>query len=150
VPTPPPPNNAESNHLRTALDEKIGPLVPKQQRREIVARVHRILVSENFSGPMPHPRHLEGYEQILPGSAERILSMAEKAQDHNIAMETLIVRAEIDDQKRGMRYGLAGLLVALALAGYSAFLGRADLAAIFTGTVILGAVTLFVRGRSAD
>lgn len=74
--------------------------------------------------------------------------MAEKAQDHNIAMETSIVAAEIDDQKRGMRFGFTGLLAALGLAGYSAYIGRADLAAIFIGTVILGAITLFVKGRS--
>jgi len=108
-----------------------------------------MLVSENFSGPMPHPKHLQQYEEILPGSAKRMLAMAEKAQEHNASMQKTIVAAEVEDQKRGMVFGFIGLLVALGFAGYSAFLGRADLAAIFVGSVVLGAITLFVKGRSA-
>lgn len=36
---------------------------------------------------MPAPETLAGYESILPGSAERILRMAEKQQDSRIALE---------------------------------------------------------------
>lgn len=34
--------------------------------------------NEQFSGPIAHPKHLREYEDIVPGSAERIISMAEK------------------------------------------------------------------------
>lgn len=34
-----------------------------------------------FSGPLPPPELFEQYEQILPGSANRILEMAEKEQN---------------------------------------------------------------------
>ncbi|MBF0336916.1 MAG: DUF2335 domain-containing protein [Nitrospirae bacterium] len=34
------------------------------------------------SGPLPAPKTLEGYESILPGSAERILAMAENNLKH--------------------------------------------------------------------
>lgn len=51
------PSKAEDG-FKEALDQRIGPLVPQQQRGEIVTRVYRMLASENFSGPVPHPRHL--------------------------------------------------------------------------------------------
>lgn len=35
-----------------------------------------------YSGPIPPPESLEKYEQVVPGSAERILAMAEKEQEH--------------------------------------------------------------------
>jgi uncharacterized membrane protein len=35
-----------------------------------------------FSGPLPPPSVLKGYEEVVRGSAERILVMAEKQQDH--------------------------------------------------------------------
>jgi len=37
-----------------------------------------------FSGPPPPPAMSRGYEEVLPGSAERILRTAEKEQDHRI------------------------------------------------------------------
>ena len=32
----------------------------------------------SFSGPIPHPETLKGYNEIVPGAAERILAMAER------------------------------------------------------------------------
>lgn len=34
--------------------------------------------AQHHSGPLPAPQTLAGYESVLPGSAERILVMAEK------------------------------------------------------------------------
>ena len=46
----------------------------KEQVRQVVAEVIR----SEFSGPIPPPSIIKGYEEILPGSADRILAMAEK------------------------------------------------------------------------
>jgi uncharacterized membrane protein len=42
---------------------------------------------QQWSGPMPAPESLAKYEDIIPGSAERILVMAEKEQGHRHDME---------------------------------------------------------------
>ena len=34
--------------------------------------------TSKYSGPIPPPETLEGYERLLPGAAERILTMAEQ------------------------------------------------------------------------
>ncbi len=39
--------------------------------------IEQKLVAEQFLGPLPHPNILEGYEKLLPGTADRIISMAE-------------------------------------------------------------------------
>ena len=39
------------------------------------------------SGPVPAPEILDGYDRLVPGSAERIIAMAEADQRHRIAME---------------------------------------------------------------
>ena len=36
----------------------------------------------SHSGPIPSPEVIEGYEKVLVGSADRIIKMAEKEQDH--------------------------------------------------------------------
>ena len=40
-----------------------------------------------FSGPLPPPSLLKGYEEVCPGSADRIITMAEKQQQHRHSME---------------------------------------------------------------
>lgn len=137
--------------LRPQLAEEIKhgiePLLQKGQATQVMNVVQSVLLREHFSGPLPHPRHFREYDDIVPGSAERIIQMAEKAQDHNIDIEKKIIGAQIDDQKRGMNYGLAALLVVLALGGLFAYLGNNWAAALFLGTSVLGVVGAFITGR---
>ena len=44
--------------------------------------IQAISTTEQYSGPIPHPKIISGYEEILPGAADRILSMAEKESQH--------------------------------------------------------------------
>ena len=145
--TKPPQSSHPENGLKEALDQKIGPLVPQGQRGEIVTRVYSMLVSERFSGPMPHPRHLRDYEDILPGAAERILAMAENSLAHNARMETTIIQGEIDDRKRGMRYGLGALVLSMVFGAGFGYLDKIEIALAFLGTAVLGAVVAFIKGR---
>lgn len=47
------------------------------------------------------------YESVLAGSAERILAMAEKEQDHRITWETTEQSASKQEAKRGQWLGFA-------------------------------------------
>ncbi|WP_455107625.1 DUF2335 domain-containing protein [Porphyromonas sp.] len=55
------------------------------------AQIRRVVAvaqeSSSFNGPLPHPSHFKGYEDVLAGSAERILAMAEKQQEHSFEQE---------------------------------------------------------------
>ncbi len=59
------------------------------------ALVQKKFVSEQLQGPIPPPSYLSGYEQLLPGAADRILKMAEKETEHRQAMEKKALDAEI-------------------------------------------------------
>lgn len=140
------------NGLESKLEREIGSLVQSGQKREIISRVQKIFAQEHFSGPLPHPRHLAHYEATLPGAAERILNMAETEQIHSAEMDQMIVRAQIEDQKRGMNYGLFALILILGLATLFGFLGQNLTAGLFLGTAVLGSIPVFVNGprKSAD
>lgn len=122
---------------------------PEGARASAVERVE-MRAHEQFAGPLPHPRHLSAYDEIVPGAADRILRMAEKDQDHRIGMEqSALVN---DDRYRmiGMMIGaatfiaLTGCAVALALVGNN--LG----AGLFLTATAIGAVATFVNGRRGD
>lgn len=54
-------------------------------------------VMERYSGPLPHPKILSGYEQILPGTADRIVAMAEREQEHRHNMQEKMIKTESRD-----------------------------------------------------
>nr|DAF77721.1 MAG TPA: putative membrane protein [Caudoviricetes sp.] len=75
---------------------------------EVVKKVVIKAMREEFNGPIPHPDIIKGYEEILPGSADRIIAMAEQQATHRQAMERTMVAAESRD-------GLLGVVFAFLL-----------------------------------
>ena len=55
-----------------------------------------------FSGPLPPPEELAKYEQILPGSANRIISMAEQQSAHRQSLEKTAINANAMTQRWGL------------------------------------------------
>ena len=45
------------------------------------------LMGKRFTGPIPPPEILHQYREVLPDAPERILSMAEKQQNHRMDLE---------------------------------------------------------------
>ena len=70
-------------------------------------------------GPIPAPEQLGGYNDVEPGLANRIVTMAEKEQAHRHDMERTWLRREYNAD-RGGRW--AGLTVAIAWGAGSVYL----------------------------
>lgn len=136
------------NGIEGKLERESGTSRQSGKKHSLSSRVQKIEVQQQFSGPLPPPGHLSDYEAILPGAAERILRMAENAQNHSAYMDRCIVEAQIDDQKRGMRYGLVVLLLIIALATYFGIKEQIWMAGLLLSTAVLGSIPVFVRGRT--
>lgn len=76
---------------------------PASKTTEHTVPPERILAyrEELFVGPLPHPELLAGYDRACPGSAERIVAMAEKQADHRRSLEHLVLAANIRTEHRG-------------------------------------------------
>jgi uncharacterized membrane protein len=108
------------------------------------------LQAQQWTGPLPPPAALEQFERVIPGSAERILQMAEREQAHRIGQENKGLRAEIEDSTRGQWLG--GIVAFSAIAGAalnSVFGGPWQASVALVGVPILGAVQAFIRGRES-
>lgn len=141
--------------MRAQVERVIGPLVGGQQKELIVERLTSLVVSEKFSGPIAHPRHLEAYEQICPGAAERIIAMAEREQESkhdlikaDIGLATSAQRDDADDKKRGMRLGFAAFIIMMVCALIALHWKEPWMAAGFLATSVASAVGIFVQGRA--
>lgn len=58
-----------------------------------------------FSGPLPPARELQAYEQVVPGSADRIIKMAEDEALHRRAQEQRLVKSSCGDSRLGLWLG---------------------------------------------
>lgn len=89
--------------------------------------------AEVFSGPLPPPDVLTGYNSAFPECAERIVQMAEAQSAHRQGLESKKLEADIGNERLGMIFALVisvvgivagGALVAYGkdIAGYGALL----------------------------
>lgn len=91
---------------------------PSKQQKPVAGAVNSVFSPQNpvavqasqttvqtYQGPVPHPETLRGYEEILPGAAERILSMAETEASRRHENERLALEANISAQKQQLRIG---------------------------------------------
>ena len=75
-------------------DEDLGALLNDLAARigqgEDLQEIRTVLLAESrrWSGPIPSPEHLAGYESVLQGLADRIVSMWEQQQAHRVRMES--------------------------------------------------------------
>lgn len=137
----------EPDNVNNELDKLIE-LVPKEKKERanaIVSIVRESLVA--FSGPIPPPEQFAQYEKILPGSADRILKMAEKQQDHRIEVEKEAISKSLSHNRRGQTFGFIAMLLMLGLAVLFVFKGMKWWAGIIGTVTIATLVTLFISGN---
>lgn len=63
----------------------------------------RLLVQGHYSGPLPPPAHLEHYEHVLPGAAERIFNMTETEQRQRHSFENFLGSSSVRDSESAAR-----------------------------------------------
>lgn len=115
-----------------------------------VKQVKRVVteVMSEFSGPMPPPSILKGYEEILPGAADRILSMAERQSEHRQQMEKEMIESESRDSLLGVLFAFAlgiGCIIAAVVMVINVPEKAGAICAAILGTTGIGAiVTAFI------
>lgn len=137
----------ELGDIEAEITKRIGALVSREQKDQIVSQVIGVVREEHFSGPIAHPRHLREYEEILPGAADRIIGMAERNLTHKQELESKALSADIDDQRLGQKFGFAALIALVIAAAVSAYFSNNVAAGLFLGTGALGTIGVFVKGR---
>ncbi|MBL4597036.1 MAG: DUF2335 domain-containing protein [Robiginitomaculum sp.] len=135
-----------SNEVKSLseIEDVLGKNLPPKEAQHVLS----VVQSHLFSGPLPPPESIAGYEKVLPGSADRIITMAEKSQNHAHNCESRALGVQSFVAKSGMVSGLfiSALLVS---GGISAvYLGQPFVASVFIGASALGVISKLVDGPS--
>lgn len=112
------------------------------------------VVKASFAGPLPPPSILSGYDDIVPGAAERIIKSYENEVAHRNEMERSLVAAEIDIQKaipreirRGQYFAFTVCVGFLASGTFLIYTGHEWPGTIFGGSGLVGIVSAFLAAR---
>ena len=99
------------------------------------------------SRSLPMAQELQAYESVLPGSAERLLKMAEEQSAHRMKMELQTLTGEQARATLGQYLGLVTGLVGLSLGTFLACSGHDAVGGVFGGTTVVSLVSVFVIGQ---
>ena len=104
---------------------------------------------QSFSGPLPHPEILRLFNEAVPGSAERIIKMAEEQSAHRRDLEKKVIESDVASSKWGQTLGfiidMTGLMVSAVVAIY----GNAWAGTIIGVGTIASLVGVFMYGSNA-
>lgn len=98
-------------------------------------------------GPLPPASQFAEYERILPGSAERILKMAENQASHRQEMERKVIEANIRSEKRGQWFGLIATIFVLGAVCFSIYYKQPIATAILGFGGISGLISAFITAH---
>ncbi|HET7699396.1 MAG TPA: DUF2335 domain-containing protein [Candidatus Limnocylindria bacterium] len=115
---------------------------PPEQILELVAK----LSAARYRGPLPPPEILQGYDQLVPGSAKRIFDIFERQADHRMSLEQKVVGSDIQRSWAGLA---AGTVITLAIVWLAAQLvenGNTLAAAALAALDISSLAGVFVYG----
>jgi uncharacterized membrane protein len=140
---------ATTEKLRERVEEEIGPLVQSgQQRVQVIERVTQMMTAEIFRGPIPHPKHIQAYEDACPGAADRIIRLAEVAQKRNEDRKDVIISHEYSDRRLGLKLGFSSLVLLVLVGGGLVIAGFQVIGSGLLGAAVLGTVIgAFIHGR---
>lgn len=121
---------------------------PKKEEAKSIIKAMVVMQEESFSGPIPPPAILKQYEEMQPGSADRILKMAEKQSEHRMELEKKAIGGQVDQSKRGQVFGFILALVCIAVAFcFALFLDMKAFASGFLSVTLVVLVGLFLNGK---
>ncbi len=100
----------------------------------------QISEAHHFSGPLPRPEDLKKYDDILPGAAERIISMAENESRHRHESERRADKAAIGIAVAAIIAAFIAMLLLTGAVFYALYKGYQAVA----GTIAVGAIAAVV------
>lgn len=131
-------NKAKGMVAQRGVDMRVG------SRRDVVLQREEMVIHR---GPIPSAGELKKYEEILPGAADRILSMAESQSKHRQELEKAVVESNTKNSERGQMFAFI-ISVAIIVVGFILIMYDKN-ALGFTMIIgdLVALVTVFVGNR---
>ena len=125
--------------------EQLVELAPSLPRE----RVARIL-SQSYSGPLPHPDLFKGYGEVIENAPERILRVFEADSVHVRDMQRSALAAQREDNRRVHWMAFALIAGGFAISYVFAKMNKDSLAGIVLATTLVGSISGLIKTFGAS
>jgi len=141
----------KSNNLPEKLPEEAqSETSPVQEIETLLKDKNKlsIILQElhTYSGPLPHPQLLKQYDECVPGSANRIIKMAEKQMAHRHKIEDRSLEYSHKQITKGQILGFFICFLSLASGTLCALKGAIIPGSLFGTAGVAGLAAVFVYG----
>jgi uncharacterized membrane protein len=119
-----------------------------QSRNSQTVVVHHEQQVQSFSGPLPHPEILRQFEQVSPGAADRIITMAEQQSFHRRELEKKVIESDVTRSRLGQILGFIIAIFGLVVSAVIAVYGNAIAGTILGVGTIASLVGVFMYGTN--
>ncbi|MBN1806837.1 MAG: DUF2335 domain-containing protein [Sedimentisphaerales bacterium] len=139
---------SRSRKLRKNLKKKQKAQLAAQETNSAEIQESKATIEQRyFAGPLPHPDILDKYNAILPGAADRIITMAEKQAEHRQNIERRQQTSETVLSFTGQLCALLFVLTTVIGASYCILRGQPWGGVGLGATGIVSIVYAFIRGH---
>ena len=121
-----------------------------EERRGAAAMIRAAVEISRYSGPLPPPEDLAKFEQILPGSADRIIRMAEQQAAHRQELEKIAVRSNAIVQRWGLVCAFIIAMTAICGGIWLSLRGMSGVGLAAIVGALAALVSVFVYGRASQ
>lgn len=99
---------------------------------------------------MPDEETLAAYARLIPGGADRLMSLIEKQAEHRMKLEALAVPAQIKQSGRGQIFGFVLAIVAFLLSAFFLYKGNPSWGGIIATSTAVSMAVIFAIGKHSQ
>lgn len=100
---------------------------------------------QHWQAPYPPPEAVERYEKVLPGTLNRLITMAEQLQAAQIEQSARSLEYTHSDSKRGHWLGFVTTGIAMIAALTAAWLGQTVVACVFLSVPVMAVAKALIE-----
>lgn len=132
------PSNESTSPQQELIDKVISD--PEVLEGVLNAPSVQMVITQQYSGPLPQPKDLAEYNSLIPDGANRIMAMAEKEQEarHKFNYDASKSR------NKGQNYAMCSVIL---ITGLSAYLGAYIASSTIMVSALVAIVGSFVIGK---
>lgn len=119
-------------------------------RRSGERRTQLLMQASSFSGPLPPPDLLRGYDEVVPGCADRIITQFEEQGRHRRKQESRVISHRLFSSTFGQ---ILAFLLLLSIIGAGTFLAYSGKEVAGFGTIataVAGAAGVLILAKKAQ
>lgn len=134
----------EINELSGYIDKNPKQVCDILEQRSVITLEQ---MEHMFSGPLPHPDVLKGYQQIDSSFPDRIFKLTERDQEHRIELEKYAIQENYKANKRGTNSAFIIAIVSIIVGAILIYNDKNTAGLVAILTPLVGLIAVFVKSE---